>query len=161
MARGTEIIVSSNPRGVFMEGPINGALKPGTIVQIDVSAGLDSNGNFTWEAFNQSADGVRPAGPLAVLLPDRLSGQLHTAAYADGAHCFVYVPHAGEELNCLIGDVAGTGDDHAFGEVLIVDDGTGELIATTGTPEAEPFMLLEAITDPTADTLAHVIYSGY
>ena len=63
-------------------------------------------------------------------------------------------------MNCLIGDVAGTGDDHAFGDILMVDDGTGELIATTGTPESEPFMLMEVITDPTADTLARVIYSG-
>jgi hypothetical protein len=144
-----------------MEGTLTGALKPGTIVQIDVSEGIDGNGNFSWEAFNQSADGVRPAGPIGILLPDSLSGQLSTAAYTSGDHCFVYVPVAGEEFNCIIGDVAGTGDDHAIGEVLIVDDGTGELIATTGSPEAEPFMLLETITDPTADTLAHVIYSGY
>ena len=61
----------------------------------------------------------------------------------------------------LLQDVAGTGDDHALGEMLIIDKGTGKLIASTGTPEAECFMLVETITDPTADTLAHVIYTGY
>jgi len=43
----------------------------------------------------------------------------------------------------------------------MVDDGTGKLIATTGTPESEPFVLLETVTDPTADTLAWTMYSGY
>lgn len=161
MARGNGIIVSSEPRGVFKEGTLTGALTPGIICQVDVSEGLDNNGNFTYEPFNSSADGVRPIGPFLILLHDNLRGNLSTTAYASGDHGFLYVPVAGEEFNCIIGDVSGTGDDHAFGEVLIVDDGTGELIATTGTPECEPFMLLEAITDPTADTLAHVIYSGY
>lgn len=159
MAKGNEIIVSANPRGVFLEGTISGALKPGTVVQIDVSEGIDDRGNFTWEAYNTSADGEQRM--IAVLLPDTLRGKLATEAYTDGDHCFVYIPAAGEQLNMLIGDVAGTADDHAFGELLIVDDGTGELVATTGTPESEPFMLLEAITDPTADTLAHCIYTGY
>lgn len=159
MAKGNEIIVSANPRGVFLEGTLSGALKPGTVVQIDVSEGIDSNGNFSWEAYNADADGNRRM--IAVLLPDTLRGKLATEAYTSGDHCFVYVPAPGEQLNMLIADVAGTADDHAFGELLIVDDGTGKLIATTGTPESEPFMLLEAITDPTTDTLAHCIYTGY
>lgn len=159
MAKGNEIIVSANPRGVFLEGTLSGALKPGTVVQIDVSEGIDSNGNFSWEAYNADADGNRRL--IAVLLPDTLRGKLATEAYTSGDHCFVYVPAPGEQLNMLIADVAGTADDHAFGELLIVDDGTGKLIATTGTPESEPFMLLEAITDPTTDTLAHCIYTGY
>jgi len=161
MARGTEIIVSANPRGVMHEGPITGTPKPGTIMQIDVSEGINGDGRFTWEAYNRDADGNRPAGPLAILLPDRLQGKLHTDAYAAGDHGFLYTPIAGEEFNCLLLDVSGTGDDHAFGEILIVDDGTGKLVATTGTPETEPFMLLEAVTDPIADTLLHVIYNGY
>jgi len=162
MAKGNEIIVSAGTyRGRLLEGPISGALKPGTIVQIDVSEGLDSNGNFTWQAYDADADGGRPKGFLAVLLPDTLQGKTADTAYADGDHCFVYVPEPGDELNLLLADVAGTGDDHAFGEVLIPDAGTGKLIATTGTPEIEPFMLLEAITDPTTDTLAHCLFSGY
>ena len=159
MAKGNEIIVTANPRGVFLEGTLSGALKPGTVVQIDVSEGIDSNGNLSWEAYNADADGNRRL--IAVLLPDTLRGKLATEAYTSGDHCFVYVPQPGEQLNMLIADVAGTADDHSFGELLIVDDGTGKLIATTGTPESEPFVLLEAITDPTADTLAHCIFTGY
>ncbi len=162
MARGNEIIVSANPRGVFTEGTLAAITpKPGTVLQIDVSAGIDSNGRFTFELYNADADGARPKGPLYILLPDVNSGKTSTDAYASGAHCFLYTPVAGEEINMLVGDISGTADDHAIGEILIVDDTTGELVATTGTPETEPFMLLETITDPTADTLAHCIYTGY
>ena len=162
MARGNEIIVSARPGGRFLEGPLTtgSTPKPGTILQIDASAGIDDNGHFSFEPFNADADGGRPKGPLFVLLPNNRGGDA-TTAYADSDHCFVYCPLPGEELNCLLQDVTGTADDHAIGEILIVDDGTGKLIATTGTPETEPFMLLETVTDPTADTLAHVIYTGY
>lgn len=61
----------------------------------------------------------------------------------------------------LLLNIAGTADDHALGELLMVDNGTGKLIATTGTPECEPFVLLEAVTDPVADTLAWTMFSGY
>lgn len=163
MAKGNNIIVSETHRGVKMEGTIAAGEtpKPGQIVQIQASAGLDDNGRPKFEIYNADADGGRPKGPLFVLLADELQGKLATDAYAAGDHCYVYCPAAGEELNMLIGDVAGTADDHAFGEMLIIDDTTGKLIATTGTPESEPFQLLEAITDPTADTLAHCIYTGY
>ena len=47
-------------------------------------------------------------------------------------------------------------------KILIVDDGTGLLIATTGSPEIEPFMNMSVVTDPTgADFLNHVMYTGY
>lgn len=162
MAKGNNITVVANTESTRKrEGTISGALKPGTIVQIDVSAGIDDLGNFTYEAYDADADGARPIGPLFILLPSELKGDLATTAYADGDHCFVFVPEAGEEFNLILQDVAGTGDDHTIGEMLIVDKGTGKLIATTGTPESEPFMLLEDVTDPTADTLAHVIYTGY
>ena len=159
MARGNEIIVSANPRGVFMEGVINAALKPGTIVQIDVSEGMGTDARLDWEAFSAGADGNQRL--IAVLLPDVNQGKIATDAYASGDRCFLYVPCAGEELNCLMADVTGTADDHVFGELMIVDSGTGKLIATTGSPESEPFMLLEDVTDPTADQLVHVMYSGY
>lgn len=163
MARGNGIIVSARPGGRFLEGPLKSGItpKPGTVMQIDASAGVDDNGNFNWELYDSDADGGRPKGPLAILLPDELRGVDATTAYADGARCFVYIPLPGEEFNMLLQDVAGTGDDHALGEILIVDDGTGKLIATTGSPESEPFMVLETVTDPVADTLTHVIYTGY
>lgn len=160
MAKGNRIIVSAEPKGRFMEGIVSGALVPGTLVQIDVSEGIsDATGRFDWEVFNSDADGDQRL--VAVLLEDSLQGKAATAAYVDRDHCFVYVPLPGDELNCIVSNLAGTADDHSFGDLLMIDDGTGELIATTGSPESEPFILLEAITDPTADTLAHVMFTGY
>jgi len=163
MARNNSIYVTANPRGIFMEGTVKTGetIFPGVIVQFDISAGISGNGKFTWELYNADADGARPKGPLVIVVEDRKQGKLMTNSYVAGDHIYGYVPVAGEEFNMLIGDVAGTGDSHTIGEVLIVDDTTGELIATTGTPESEPFMLLETLAAPTADTLAHCIYTGY
>jgi len=73
MAYGTEIIVSSPPRGLFREGLIKTGEtpKPGTVLQIDASAGLASGtNNWTYEIYNADADGGRPKGPLFILLID-------------------------------------------------------------------------------------------
>ena len=158
MARGNKIIVSANPRGVSHEGYINDTSKPGTIMQIDVSEGIGADGRFDFEAYNADADGDKRL--LFILLPDWGLGKIATDAYVSGDRCFLYTPIAGEEFNMLVQNLAGTGDDHAIGDLLIVDDSTGKLIATASN-ESEPFICLETITDPTADTLAHVIYTGY
>lgn len=158
MARGSKIIVSNNPRGVFHSGIIYGTPKPGTVMQIRVSAGL-VNGMWTWEVYAPGTDGERRV--IAVLLEDDLQGKLATDAYVSGTVGRLYTPIAGEEMNMLMADVAGTGDDHTIGETMIVDTGTGKLIATTGSPESEPFRLLETVTDPTADQLVWTMYTGY
>lgn len=161
MARGTKIIVTTNPKGCFNEGTIATAEtpKPGTVLQRDPTVAL-VGGRPTFKIYNRDADGNLPAGAFWVLMEDYLQGRLATVAYAAGERCFVYSPAAGEEMNMLVANLAGTADDHAAGEILMVDDGTGLLIATTGTPETEVAMLLEAITDPTADTLAWVEWAN-
>jgi len=156
MALGNEIIVTAEPGGVFKEGPISGTPKPGTVMQIK-AATAKVNGNFTWEVYNKASDGVNAL--IAVLLPDTLRGKVATAAYANGDHGFLYCPIPGEELNMLVADVSGTGDDHAIGDTMMVDDGTGKLVAASSA-DAEPFQLLEAATDPTADALMHAIFTG-
>lgn len=162
MARGSEIIVSANPRGVFTEGTLTAITpKPGTVMQIDASAGLDGSKRHDFEIFNADLDGGRPKGPLFILLPDVNRGKLATVAYASADHCFLYTPVAGEELNMIVKNLAGTADDHLLGEMLMIEDTTGLLLVTVGSAEIEPFTLLEAITDPTADTLAHVMFTGY
>lgn len=162
MARGNGIIVSANPRGMFDEGYIASGEtpKPGTILQIKADTDL-IGGRHTFQIYNADADGGRPKGPIFILLPDDNAGKLATTAYAAGDRCFVYTPLPGEEFNLLIADVAGTGDDHTKGEMLIIDDTTGKMIATTGTPETEVAMLLETLTDPTADQLAWCRWTGY
>lgn len=157
MSTHKSIILSADPKGVFLEGIISGTPKPGTCMQIK-AATEPVGGRHTWEVFNGAADGEQTL--VAVLLEDSLQGKTITDAYVSGDRCFLYVPVPGEELQVLLQDVAGTGDDHAIGDKLIIDDGTGKLIATTGTPEMEPFIVLETITDPTADTLCHAMYTG-
>lgn len=180
--RGSEIVVSSPPRGLFREGTIKTGEtpRPGQILQIDASAGLATGTNeWTYEIYSRDADSDRPQGPLFILLPDPAKNTwgLNTtafasttteyiySAYAAGDHCFVYTPMPGEEFNLLLKDVSGTadaGDNYAAGDLLIIDSGTGKLIETTGTPETEPFMLVDTITGEMAgDILAHVIYTGY
>jgi hypothetical protein len=162
MARGNKIIVSANPRGVFMEGVIGAGLTPypGIVMQIQPATAL-VGGRHTFEIYNADADGGRPKGPIYILLEDSLQGLPATAAYAAGTRCFLYTPLPGEELNLMIGDVAGTADDHTKGEMLIIDDTTGEFVATTGSPETECAQLLESLTDPTADQLAWCIWTGF
>jgi hypothetical protein len=155
--RGSEIIVTANPRGVQLEGIINGALYPGTMVQIDVSETL-VGGRFTFEAYAPGTDGERRT--VMILLPNDQAGKLATEALTSGQRCKVYCPVMGEELNIRFGDTSGTADDIAVGDLLIADTGTGEFIKTTGTPESEPFMALEALTDPTEDQLLWALYTG-
>lgn len=155
MAKGNNIIVTGEPKGVRMEGIIATALYPGTVVMI---TGF-SNDVFTFDTWNYDADGDRRE--VIVLLEDRLQGGLATTQYSAGARCFCYVPLPGEELNMLIENISGTADSHAILELLMVNDGSGKLIATTGSPESEPFRLLETLAALTADTLAHCLYTGY
>lgn len=162
MARGNEIIVTADPKGNFLEGIVNTAEtpKPGTIMQIDPTQSRQG-GRHVWKAYSRDADGDRPRGPYAVLLPDHLQGKGPTDAYAAGDRCFMYAPLPGDELNLLFHNVSGTADDVALGDILIVDSGTGKVHTTTGSPETEVAVALEAITDPTADQLLWAMWSGY
>lgn len=154
------IVLSPEPRGRFIEGIIDGTPKPGTVVQLK-AATEPVNGKFTFEVYNRDADGNRPQGPLFVLTEDYLQGRLVTDQFASGDLVKVYAPLPGDELMMLIADVAGTDTDtHAIGEILMVDDGTGKLVASSS-PETEPFVLAETLAGLTADTLAHCFFSGY
>lgn len=166
MAKGNKIVVSEAKKGVHLEGYITGAIKPGTCMEIDWSV-TPVNGDFYWEPFGiTAADGIRGVAAdgdrrlVAVLLPDPNTGQASTTAYVTGARCYMYVPVAGETLNMLIDDISGTGDDLRIADILMIDDGTGRLIETTGDPESEPFKVLEVLTDPVVDTLLHCMYTG-
>ena len=158
MAKGNEIIVSDQPRGVFHEGIVSGTPKPGTVMQVK-AATEPVGGAFTFEVYNPDADGNQRL--QYILLPDSLQGKLATAAYVSGDRCFLYVPAPGEDLNMLVANIAGTGDAFAIGDKLIVDDGTGKLIATTGSPESEPYEVMETVAAITADTLVWVRHTGY
>ena len=160
--KGSEIIVSGNPKGVFLEGIIEGTPKPGTVMQIK-AATEPVGGRHTWVVYAppDSADGYRFAGPMAVLLPDQLQGKIATDAYVSGDRGSLYVPAAGEDLNMLYKNIGGTSDAFAIGDLMIVDDDSGKIIATTGSVEAEPFVCMETVAAITADTLVWSKFTGY
>lgn len=160
--KGNEILISAEPNGRFLEGIVYGTPKPGTCMQIKAATEM-VNGRFTWEVFNADADGNQRL--VAVLLPDALQGKTFDDAYASGDRCFLYCPLPGDELNMLVTDInTGTSDTFAIGDLLMIDDGTGKLIDTTGSPESESFICLETYADPTStqtDFWLHCMFTGY
>lgn len=163
MAEGNKILITGDPHGNFLSGYINGTPKPGTVMQVK-AATEPVAGRHTWEVYAppDSADGYRTQGPLAVLLEDDEQGKTASDAYVTGTIGKLYCPLPGDDLNMLVKNISGTGDTFAIGDLLIVDDDSGKLIATTGTVEAEPFVVMETVaTALTADTLVHCMYTGY
>lgn len=158
MAQGNNIVVTGEPRGRFLECTVSGTPKPGTAM-LPVAATAAVSGRFTWAVYTPGTDGEQRM--VAVLLSDRLQGKLATDAYVTGTRGFLYIPLPGDELNMLKGDVAGTADDFAIADPLMLDTGTGKVIATTGSPESEAFMCMETVTDPTADVLVFCMFTGY
>lgn len=144
------IVVSADPKGHFIEGIIEGTPKPGTMMMLK-AATEPVAGKHTYVVWNGAADGEQDE--VIVLLPDTLSGQAIDTAYVSGERGFMYIPVAGDEIKCLVANIAGTADAFAIGDKLIIDDGTGKMIATTGTPEMEPFKVLETVAAITEDTL--------
>lgn len=158
MSRGNRVIITPD-RAIPVEGILAGAYLPGTIVQVDASVALQGD-RHTWTVFSRDADGDQPRGPFIILTENLLIGKTMADAYATGERAFGAIMLPGCEFNGLLLNLAGTADDHALNEILMIDTGTGKFIATTGSPEDEPAMLLEAVTDPTADTLAWMQWSG-
>lgn len=162
MSFGNDIVVSTEPRGVFMEGIVGAGLSPvpGQLMEVDPTVAI-VQGRHTYKYSTPGADGGRPQGALYIVRNVDLLGKSFGIAYAAGDRLFLYCPAAGEEVNVLLADIAGTADSHNAGEVLIIKNATGKLIATTGTPVCQPFKLLENIVQPAADSLAWCLYSGY
>lgn len=160
MARGNRIVVNPDAKGAYEWGYVATAEYPGTIMQLNASVAL-KGGKHTWVPYNRDADGNRPGGPFAVIVEDLHQGKAATAAHTAGEICKMYIPLPGDELNLLFGNASGTGDDIAVNDLMIVDDGTGKIIETTGSPETEVCVALEAIVDPVADQLLWVRWTGY
>ena len=162
------IVLSAQPRGVFEEITIVGTPKPGTVmVIVPGQTAVNDDGRWDYEpAGTTAASGTQGMGadgdriPIAVLIEDALQGRAVSTAYATGDRGRVYYPAVGEELNMLMQNAAGTGDDLTVGDPLIVDDGTGKVLKSAGTPETEPFMCLQVVTDPTADQLIWTKFTG-
>lgn len=169
-----EVVLNGDPKGVFLEGILDGTPRPGVIMQLK-AGGTVVGGRNEYEVYNQSADGVR--GMIAILLPNFLQGgalatQDQTdlsdvggddAQFEDEDHIYMYCPVMGEEVNVRVAIAGtGTGDAIAIGDKFMVDDGTGLLIAVTGSEQAAPFQATEAVADvKSTGTMVRCIYTGY
>lgn len=157
-----DIVVSGNPRGHFIEGIIEGTPKPGTLMQIKAGTGPDDRGRLTWQAKQGGSDGDR--GIVAVLREDHFQGKTKDDAYVNGSPGFLYIPLPGDELQVLAANITGTGsgtdDAFAVGDKLIIKEGTGKVIKTAGTPEMEPFVVMEPVSTLYEDTHVLVMYTG-
>jgi hypothetical protein len=165
--KGSRIIVTSRPRGVFEEVVITGTPKPGTVMEIKPAT--EPVGNvFNYQAYGTQAasggkfvtnDGDRKA--IAILLENDQEGKTYDDAYAANDRGKVYYPAPGETFNMIFQVQSGTGDTFAIGDEMMVDDGTGKLIAADSDAEAHPFTCLETEdTALAADELKWVRFNG-
>lgn len=167
--KGTRILVTSKPRGVFEDVYlVSGQTpKPGTVMEIDAAV-EPVGGLFTYQVYGTTAydsgqyvenDGDRKA--IGILLEYDQEGGTYSRAYdTAGELTRIYWPAMGEQFNMLVEDVAGTGDDFAIGEEMMVDDGTGKLLTADADAQAHPFTSLETVTDPAADHLIWCRFNG-
>lgn len=149
--RGKEILVNGEFGKGRYEALYNGTggdLYPGTIVQKDFSVAL-KGGQFTAVKYNADASGGRPKGGFCVVLNTMgaMVGRTNEDPIPSGEIFQGYFPLPGDELNLLWGDVSGTGTSDVIeaGTVGIVDDTTGEIVATTGSPETEVCIAKERV----------------
>jgi hypothetical protein len=118
------------------------------------------NGRFSYEPYNRSADAIK--APVLVLLEDELQGYGLNVAYVSGTRGMLYFPQVGDMLQMLVANVSGTGEAFPIGTELMIDDGTGLLIALTGTPEMKSFQSMETMAGGiTADTYLLCMYTGH
>jgi len=155
------ILLTSAPAGRFLEGYLTDAggsdVKPGHGMQIDVSED-EVGGRKFWEPYGGTS-GHRKL--IAILLENELIGKTCEDGIEDGQKIRMYCPIPGDELLVRVSATGtGTGDSLAVGDKLILANG-GTFIKTTGTPEAEPFEVMEVVDDVTSSgDLVHVIFTG-
>lgn len=164
--KGSRILITIKPCGVFKNVYVSGTPKPGTVMEIKKATAPVGN-VFTYAAAGSQAasggigmsnDGDRKA--IAVLLEKDQEGKTYDDAYEDGDMGRVYYPVMGEELNMLFENQAGTGDSFAIGDEAMVDDGTGKLLACDSDAEAHPFTVLETVAALTADGWVWCQFNG-
>lgn len=154
------IVVTPAPAGRFLEGTISGTPKPGTMMEPVPGTALDGMGRLTWRVYTGAGtDGERTL--VAILRENLFLGKGKNDAYADGDHCYLYCPIPGDEVQVLLKNISGTSENIDEGDKLIHDSGTGLFIETTGSPESEPFIAEEAISNITADIHCLCLYTGH
>ena len=168
--KGTRIIVTSKPRGVFEDVYITGTPQPGICMEItpatDAVGGLFNYSPAGTTAYDggqyMENDGDRKA--IAILLEYDQEGGIYSRAYVSGELGRIYWPAMGEQFNMRIGDQSGTGtgEDYIIGTQLMIDNTTdiGSLFRGDDNAEAHPFTCLEANADVTVDWWAWCRFNG-
>ena len=166
--KGTQVIVSANPQGKFLEGTVVGTPKPGTMMQIQ--AGTEpTNGRHSYVPYGTTTNGGDGAPrQVIVLLEDAEQGGTYDTAYVTGKRGRLYCPIPGEELNVRMADISGTGsgtEDIAIGERLLIVEGTGKIspvaVGLIASPVSYPFYSMETVTDMPAEQGIWVSVTGY
>jgi hypothetical protein len=158
MARGNAIVLAGNPKGHFEEIIVSGTPLPGTIMEI-VPSTNPIGGRFTYRNVTR-ANGAK--GPVAILDSDVNQGFPPGTRYVSGTQARIYWPIAGEELNAVLRETAGTGTlgEENIGDLLAIESATGELMAG-GALASQPFYLLEhGGVSEAGDNLKMVKYLG-
>ncbi len=166
--RGTRILITSKPRGVFEDIYVSGTPRPGVCMEIKPSTD-PVGGLFTYQPAGTEAgsggqymteDGDKKA--IAVLLEYDQEGGIYSRLYVSGELGRIYWPAMGEQLNMQIEDISGTADDYIIGTELMIDENTvpGTLMPADNNAEAHPFTCLEAATDVAADWWAWCRFNG-
>lgn len=168
---GNRIVVTPCPRGRFEEIIVSGTPRPGQCMEYKTGS-TNVGGRRVFEpagttaaagSHGMNADGDRIAVAVLLAWPDHAAcppGRDVNTAYADGERAAVYYPVEGEQLNLLFQNAAGTADDIAIDDKLIIDDGTGKVLKSVGAVESEPFTAAEALVDPTIDQLFLCTFTG-
>lgn len=144
------IIVSDEPKGRHIEGYVatGNTIKPGMF--------CSKKADGTYELWNGSADGANDR--ILIAKEARLWGKGIDDNYVAGDRIYMYEPLRGDLLLAVFGNSAGTADDVANQARLMIDDGTGKLIAATS--EEVLFKSEEVYTDPTEDRHILVRFVG-
>lgn len=144
------IVVSAEPRGVFLEGTIGDTSAPGTKMVMQYGTAF-VGGRPTWVRYGSG--GTVPAAAdgdprmTAILCEDKQDGIGPTTAYAIGQRCFLYVPLPGEEMNILCAPEVGTGSANAFhiGDRFICQHTTGQYVTTSTSSVNADFVCMEHV----------------
>jgi hypothetical protein len=157
MAKGTKIVCDADPKGHFEEVIISGTPYPGTFMEMMSTAPV--GGRYSYRNVTR-ANGAK--GEVAILCEDSNQGKTATDAYVSGTRGLIYWPIAGEELNALLRESAGTGTlgEENIGDLLAIEKTTGELMAG-GALASTPFKLMEHVGGSSGtDQLVLVKYLG-
>lgn len=152
------IVLTPAPVGRFLEGILDGALKPGHAMAIK-AATEPIGGRHTW-SYYAGTQGHRTL--IAILLENEMIGLTCEDEIDDGQRIRMYCPIAGDELLVRVSATGtGSGGALAIGDKLIIA-ASGEFIPNTGSPEAEPFIVMETIPVllDSDNMLVHVMYTN-